>query len=119
MLRHSRKWMFAVLFVAILLNFETAYGQAAPNAPVEIRIPILPTPVKANGRLLLVYEIHITNFQAREIALNRVEVYGDVTNQTIATLKEDSLLAAIFRPGAPTIADKRVMSGGTRAIVYM
>jgi murein DD-endopeptidase len=119
MLRHSRKWMLVLLFVATPLNFETAFGQAAPNAPAEIRIPLLPTPVKANGRLLLVYEIHITNFQAREIALNRVEVYGDAPNQTIASLKENSLLAAIFRPGAPSIADKRVMSGGTRAIVYM
>lgn len=119
MRRLSRKWIFNLLLIAIPLNFETGFGQAAPNAPAEIRIPILPTPVKANGRLLLVYEIHITNFQASEIALNRVEVYGDATNDTIASLKDDSLLATIFRPGAPGVADKRVMSGGTRAIVYM
>jgi len=67
----------------------------------------------------LAYEIHITNFQARDITLNRIEVYRDAANQAIVSLKEDDLLASVVRPGALAVADKRVISGGMRAIVYM
>src|SRR6476659_7539664 len=110
MLPFSRGWMFAFFCVVVLLNL-VAFAQAPPNAPVEIRVPVAQTPVKANGRLLLAYEIHITNFQARENALNRIEVYRDAANQAIVSLKEDDLLAAVVRPGAPAVADKRVISG--------
>jgi murein DD-endopeptidase MepM/ murein hydrolase activator NlpD len=119
MLRLSCKWVVILLAIALPLNFKSAFAQEAANAPAEIRIPVSPTPVNAHGRVVLAYEIHMTNFQAGEITLKRVEVFGDTPNETIASLKDDSLLAALFRPGAPTVADKRVMSGGTRAIVYM
>jgi murein DD-endopeptidase len=121
MFRLSDKRIGLLLSLFLGLHPTPALAQAPPNAPVEIRVPLPPTPVKANGRTVLAYEIHVTNFQARDITLNRVEVLAaDAASRPVISLKDDGLLAAINRPGpSATVTDKRVIGGGLRAVVYM
>jgi len=35
--------------------------------PVDVTVPIAPTPVQSGNKLLLVYELHVTNFQATDL----------------------------------------------------
>src|SRR5215468_2165531 len=44
--------------------------------PLEVRIPVPPTPAKANNQTILAYELHVTNFLPSEITLNQVDVFG-------------------------------------------
>jgi murein DD-endopeptidase MepM/ murein hydrolase activator NlpD len=77
--------------------------------------------VNANGKTILGFELHITNFLARDITLNRIQVFGnDASVQPVESLQDDSLRSAIIRHGAPAATtDKRIIGGGMRAVVYM
>ena len=105
----------------LLFGVSTIVAQVGANAPVEIRVPIAPTPVTAGGRTLLGYEIHITNFQARDLALDRIDVFGPApASPPLASYQGDALEAAITRIGGPAAASgKRTIAGGMRAVVYM
>jgi len=119
--KRSQRGTFLLLSLVTVLSLCTSFAQGPPNAPVEIRVPSAPVPVRINGKMLLAYEVHVTNFQSRNITLSRVQVFnGDAASNAVATIEGDTLIQAITRPGvsAPP-ADKRVIAGGMRAIVYM
>ncbi len=122
MANFSPRGMLTLICFAIVLTVGSARAQEPPpNAPVEIRIPLAPIPVNANGQTILGYELHITNFQARDITLNRIQVFGkEASSLPIASLQDDRLQSAITRPGTSVATtDKRVIGGGMRAVVYM
>jgi hypothetical protein len=88
--------------------------------PVEVRIPVPPTPAKANNQTILTYELHVTNFLPSEITLNQVDVFGqDGAASPLASYREANLANAIFQPAARTAPDKRKIAGGMRAVIYM
>jgi murein DD-endopeptidase len=103
-----------------LLVTTAAFAQALTEASVEVRIPLAPTPVKG-GQTLLVYELHLTNFQSREVTLNRVEAFDQsASGAPLVSYEERTLIDAIDQPAAEsTAADKRRIGGGARAVVYM
>jgi len=110
-----------IFCLATSLLILTTFAQEPGNAPVEIRIPIAPTPVRGNGKTLLAYEFHLTNFLPREVTLNRIEVFGsDPARPAIAGYQDAALINAIVQPSAPSkIEDNRKIGGGMHAIVYM
>jgi hypothetical protein len=50
-----------------------------------------PTPVKADGKWWLVYELHVTNFHTNNVELVRVEVWRDGAKRPIATYIDEEL----------------------------
>ena len=96
-------------------------AQKISAVPVDVEIPVAPTPVRANGKLHLLYELHLTNFRARSVELTRVEVFNDQANALpLVSYKDADLISRISRPGAPAdLPDKRVLGGGMRAVVFM
>src|SRR5713101_6965516 len=80
---------------------------AAIDVPVDVVVPIAPTPVRADGKQHLVYELHVTNFRAPNLELIEADV-----------IDEDSS-AVLARPGAPAdLSEKRIIGGGMRAILF-
>ena len=68
----------------------------------------------------LLYELHLTNFSARNIELVRVEVLDDSSNpKKLASYKETDLTSRLALPGAGQVPDKRVIAGGMRAVVFI
>src|SRR5215210_4247593 len=64
--------------VMLLAAAPAAHGQkTAPTFPVDLAVPVAPTPFKANGKTHLVYELHVTSFRAGDLLLSRVEVFDD------------------------------------------
>jgi hypothetical protein len=97
------------------------FAQKVSAVPVDLEIPVAPTPVKANGKIHLLYELHITNFRAKNLELTRVEVLKDgVNNSVLASYEGTELTSRLARPGASAdLLDKRIIGGGMRAVVFL
>ncbi len=116
-------FLLAISLVLLLnvINPSFVLAQKLSAVPVDLEIPVAPTPVKANGKVHLFYELHITNFRAKNLELTRVEVLGDAANALpLASYKDEELTSRIARPGAPPdLSDKRIIGGGMRAVVFL
>lgn len=105
------------LLNAIAPNY--LFAQKLSAVPADLEIPVAPVPVKAEGKFHLIYELHITNFRAKNLELTRVEVFND-SNNILASYKDTELVSRLGRPGAPSdLPDKRIIGGGMRAIVFL
>jgi murein DD-endopeptidase len=96
-------------------------GQRLSAIPIDIEIPVAPIPVKANGKMHLLYELHLTNFKAPNLEITRVEVLNDPSNGLVlASYTDAELTGRLGRPGAPSnLPDKRVIAGGMRAVIFL
>jgi len=105
------------------ISIALARAQTHSAVPVDLDIPVAPTPVKADGKVHLVYELHITNFDkpARDLTLSRIEVLGDSRDAApLARLVGEDLAKQMARPGAgEKLPDKRRIAGGMRAVVFL
>jgi hypothetical protein len=87
---------------------------------IDLHVPVPPTPITIAGRRHLAYELHVTNFRPFAVALGRIEVRDADRKLALADLRDAALVDRIGRPGAiPASADKRVVAGGMRAVVYL
>lgn len=115
--------MFAssLLLLSNAINANHVSAQRISAVPVDVEVPMAPTPVKADGKMHLVYELHLTNLRARNLELTRLEVLKDEPNALpLAGYKDAELVSRLARPGAPSdLADKRIVGGGMRAVVFL
>jgi murein DD-endopeptidase len=92
---------------------------------VEVVCPSPPQPVRIGKQQVLVYELHITNFDSVPLKLTRIEVFGNEPNGTaIRTLTESSLAAAMTlvgsRTGDPNASkDTQRIEPGGRGVVFL
>ena len=114
-------WISFAASPGVMCDVMSAQIQLTAGAPVEVTIPIAPIPVKSNGEVHLVYELHVTNFEASSLTLNRVEVLAQGSSSALlASYRETELPDLLARPGTPsTLVDKRVIDGGMRVVVYL
>lgn len=115
--------LVSIIIIALLLNLPNhsqVTAQILPF-PVSQEVPNAPVPVKADGKIHLFYELHITNFRAKSITLMRVEVVnGDAKAQTLDSFQGAKLTSRLSRPGASAnLSDNRVIGGGLRAVVFL
>ena len=110
-----------LLFLSNAINPNYVSAQKISAVPVDVEIPVAPTPVRANGKMHLLYELHLTNFRAKSLELTRLEVLKDEANALpLARYKDAELVSRLARPGAPSdLADKRIIGGGTRVVVFL
>lgn len=102
--------------LACLLVLAASINAQLPPPPtlaLDTFVPMPPTPVAADGRQQLAYELHVTNFRGAEVTLEKVEVLGDGDAVLFAA---DDLLPLISRPGQKP---DRVLTAGTRAILFL
>jgi hypothetical protein len=119
----SMGFIFLVLF-----GFFTA-GFARERGPrVEVMCPSPPIPVRIDRRLVLVYEVHVTNFDAVPLTLKRFEVFAnEESSGVLITLADATLSAAMIRVGeAMTMAgsgggvkDARIIEPGGRSVIFV
>lgn len=120
-----KRSLFRLLFISIVLLFARpglVFAQKlSVGIPVDLEIPSAPTPVKADGKIHLFYELHMTNLRAKNLELSRVIVAkGGSERSFLASFEGDALKERLGRPGAPAdLADKRVIGGGMRAVAFL
>lgn len=106
--------------VILVLLFEAIVGVAAisPRAtPMEVVVPKPPTPVMADGKRVLVYELHLTNFGATPFELERLEVFPQNSDTALQTLTGDELKKCL-RPLGDS-ADPAKIEVGRRVIAFL
>ena len=83
--------MLLAIGLLLLSSAVTPSDVSAQNisaVPVDLEIPAVPTPVKANGKMHLL-ELHLTNFRAKSLELTRLEVLKDeVKSPPLASYKD-------------------------------
>jgi murein DD-endopeptidase MepM/ murein hydrolase activator NlpD len=96
---------------------------AAPPAPspfglpLDMSVPIAPTPFVGNDRqTYLVYEVHLTNFSARDLLVEKFEVLQD--DNVLASSEGSDLNAMMLLPGSAS-PDRRTLPAGRRAVVFL
>jgi murein DD-endopeptidase MepM/ murein hydrolase activator NlpD len=111
---------FAFASLLNLTNPICIFAQKLSAVPIDIDIPVAPTPVKADGKIHLFYELHLTNFRAKNLELTRIEVFNDASVNPLVEYKDGELSGRLARPGAPAdFPDKRFIGGGMRAVVFL
>lgn len=116
------RYLLRMLVIGLVLCSGQASAQKlSAGIPVDLAIPAAPTPVKADGKLHLFYELHITNLRARSLELSRIIVAKDGAERSfLASYEAQALTERLARPGAPAdIPDKRVIGGGMRAVAFL
>jgi len=95
----------------------TAAANSSFGIPVEMTVPIAPTPFRANGKNHLVYELHITNLSPIELSISKLEVLnGDAA---IAVFEGVELNNMLQNPVAANVTDNRVVGPGMRSVAYI
>ena len=116
--------MKRTLLLALALMPVTAFAQLADRPLfVEARVPKAPTIANGASGAFLVYEVHVTNFEARELTWTGIEGSDAATGATLFSLTDSALAREISRPGATgtqvTPQNRPRLSGGQRALVYL
>ncbi|HSS20411.1 MAG TPA: M23 family metallopeptidase [Pyrinomonadaceae bacterium] len=104
----------------LIVTPQPALAQKLSAVPIDLEVPLAPTPVRANRKVHLFYELHLTNFRSKSLELTRLDVIEDgADNPPLVTYKDAELVTVIARPGNSEVPDKRIIGGGTRAIVFI
>lgn len=106
-------------------------GFARERGPrVEVTCPTPPIPVSVDKNTVLVYELHITNFDTVPLTLKRLEIFANEENtEPLFTLEGEKLSAAMVRVGAAmmmsssgsmgTSQDTRTIDAGGRNVLFV
>src|SRR6185437_15613181 len=121
-------------FVRIALGLTLLFACLAPSFAkergprVEVFCPSRPIAVKLDQQQILVYELHVTNFDTVPLTLKQLEVFGDDESKAaLVTLSDTSLSKAMIHAGEmmamggtkSEASDARVIPPGTRVVIYM
>lgn len=104
---------YAALTLLLLASSASSQIVPPPAMALDMSVPAPPVPVRAGGKMLLAYELHLTNFRSTDVVLDRVEVLAG--NAVLATFGAD----AFGRPGLKPGSDRATLGGGTRAVVFL
>jgi hypothetical protein len=85
--------------------------------PVEVLTPKPPTPVMADGKRVLVYELHITNFGSTPFELQRLEISSQDSANRLQTLSGEDLKKCLRPLG--DASDPAKIDVGRRVIVFL
>ena len=113
---------FASGFGTSAQSISSAVPARFPPPQLEVRVPFEPTAFPSAGRTHLIYELHLRNFEAAPIALDRVEVLdADINGGPSVATFEGERLDAILQPiGArPSGGAGRTLAGGSSAVVFI
>lgn len=114
------KWAYVLALIGSALNCQFALAQTQSDLPIVIESSIEPTPISGNGKIHLAYELHLTNFRARDFTLTGVEVLGGDDATPIINITGDELRECIQHPGRALDSTNICrISGGMRAIIFI
>ncbi|WP_266159816.1 M23 family metallopeptidase [Dyella silvatica] len=100
-----------------MANVSTA--QRVPqHQSFGLQVPWQAEPVIVDGKALLVYELHLTNFARDPLLLKRISVV-DSHGQALIELQGDALSASIDRGDGITGNDKLRLPAGSHATAYL
>lgn len=113
--------VFGLMSISCLGLVCTASGDqlAKSVAPIQLQVPLVPSPFTGNGCMGLAYELHLANFRNIEFTLKQIEVFRvEERNHPLATFAGEELVACLLRPGkSPDFEEPETLRGGEFAVV--
>ena len=101
----------ATLVLPIVFLLLTPCFSRERGPRIEVVCPSPPIPVTIGNNKVLVYELHLTNFDMVPLTLKRIEIFAtQLSTEPLTTFEDDKLSAAMTRVGAAMN-----MSGGSSA----
>ena len=91
------------------------------SAPVEARVPMVPTPVRgSDGRMHLEYELHVTNFYASNgpLHLSELSIFSESSSTPLATYNAKEL-ADIAKPHPEETSEGVTLPAGSRTVFFL
>lgn len=117
-IRISRALVAALTFAFMAVGTG---AQQVGTTPMEVRVPAPPVPTLALGRTHLAYEVHLTNFGAAPMSLERLDVVardgGAVGSWSGAQLRQRVM--TVGHAGAPDPGVPTRLAPGARAVVFL
>ena len=109
-------YRFALIFVLLQTGFASERGPR-----VEVVCPKAPAPVKLADRQILVYELHVTNFDTVPLTLKRLEIFTSTDKSAPLKTISDNALSAIVSPAGSMGGTKEstTIAPGKRAIIFL
>ena len=106
----------AILLLMLPVGFARERGPR-----VEVVCPAPPVPVKLAEKQILVYELHVTNFDTVSSTLKRLEVFADTNeSQPLTIISGDALSAIMIEAGSMSATkDSQTIGPAKRAIIFM
>jgi len=103
------------------LSLAPALGaQAQTRQPrVEISCPKPPTPVMVDGKHVLAYELHVTNFGRGALEFIEVDVRDAVKSAEAGQSFRDTALARLLQPVSQDGGEAARLDPGQRTVVYL
>jgi hypothetical protein len=91
---------------------------------MELRVPFEPTAYPSNGRMLLIYELYLTNFSGNPIDVRRIEVLDadGPAGKPLTAFEGDQIDPLLQNPGGQSPANApspRVVNPGATVVAYM
>ncbi|MGQ0641023.1 MAG: M23 family metallopeptidase [Gemmatimonadaceae bacterium] len=116
--------MTRTLLALLALAPVTVFAQLAERPVlIEARVPKPPTIASGRDSTFLVYEVHVTNFEARELTWTGLEARDAASGTTLFALTDTALARDMSRPGATgsqvAPQNRPRIGGGQRALVYV
>jgi len=115
--------LLRLIGIALLcgISLTQANAQSPKPIPAVLEVPFAPMQVKAMDKMILAYELHITNFSRANLVLTGVEVLaGDAGATSLASYRDAEMLKRlVVITGATDSQEKNVIGGGQRAIVFL
>jgi murein DD-endopeptidase len=107
--------------LAVILGTPQATVARERGPRVEVVCPSPPIPVKLDEQQILVYELHVTNFDIVPLMLKSVEVFGNTDqSQPLKTILDDALSGTMVEVGSKSGAkNSQIIEPGNRAVVFM
>ena len=125
--RFRLSWAACVLCTLLGLLSTSFARERGPR--VEVVCPSPPVPVTIGKNKVLVYELHVTNFDVAPLMLKRVSVFtAPDPSQLITTLEGEKLSTAMVTVGSPMVMpgrskakapDTRTIQSGGRNVVFL
>lgn len=124
-----RRFLWPSITVLPILSLLLTPCVARERGPrVEVACPSPPIPVRMGETTILVYELHITNFDTVPLTLKSIEIFANDSDESLIALAEEKLSAALVRVGAAmtmsstspgTNHDTRMIDPGGRNVLFL
>ncbi|WP_165356260.1 M23 family metallopeptidase [Sphingosinicella sp. BN140058] len=114
---------FGAMLLCLLPEAPAAHAAEGRETQLQQAFAIeargTPAPVVIEGVRLLRYELHLTNFAARPLSLERLTIRARPSARPLANLEGESLARAALLVGGERGIDPRTIEPGRRVIVYI
>ena len=128
-IRYCLRMSWAAFVLSIAFGLLSACFARERGPRVEVVCPSPPSPVMIGKNKVLVYELHVTNFDVVPLTLKGVSVFTAHEHpEQLTSLEEEKLSAAMARVGSPMMMpgssnagdqDTRTINPGGRSVVFL